>query len=104
MAPLLTEILPGATRLSAIFVLPVEICMWGGGALMIRYVVRRWSLGWINMLLLALALSVAEECVIQQTSLAPMIVQVQGVVYARALSLYYPIARKDYGSIIQGFI
>lgn len=89
LSPLLAEILPGATRLSAIFVLPVEIAMWGGGALFIRYAVRRWQLGWRNMLLLALALSIAEECLIQQTSLAPLVVQIKGHGYARAFGVNY---------------
>lgn len=70
LAPLLAEILPGATRLSAIFVLPIEIGVWGGGALLIRYAVRRWRLGWRNKMLLALALAATEEGIIQQTSLA----------------------------------
>jgi len=89
MAPLLAEVLPGATRLSSLFVLPIEICVWGGGALLIREAVRRWHLGWRHTLLLALALAVAEECVIQQTSLAPMILQIKGVAYARALGVNY---------------
>jgi hypothetical protein len=89
LAPLLAEILPGATRFSAIFVLPVEICVWGGGALMIRYAVRSRQLGWRNMLLLALALAVAEECLIQQTSLAPLVIQLKGQVYARAFGVNY---------------
>lgn len=89
MAPLLAEVLPGATRLSALFALPIEIAVWGGGALLIREAIRRRGLGWRNLLLLALALAVAEECVIQQTSLAPMILQIKGVVYARALGVNY---------------
>lgn len=89
LAPLLAEILPGATRFSAIFVLPIEICVWGGGALLIREVVRRNRLGWRNMLLLALALAIAEECLIQQTSLAPLVIQIKGKVYARAFGINY---------------
>jgi hypothetical protein len=89
LAPLLAEILPGATRFSAIFVLPIEICVWGGGALCIRYAVRRWQLGWLNLLLLALALALAEECLIQQTSLAPLVIQIKGQVYARAFGVNY---------------
>jgi hypothetical protein len=89
LAPMLAEVLPGATRLSSIFVLPIEVCVWGGGALFIRYAVRRWQLGWRNMLLLALALAVAEECLIQQTSLAPMVIQIKGQVYARAFGMNY---------------
>jgi hypothetical protein len=89
LAPVLAEILPGATRLSSIFVLPIEICVWGGGALFIRYAVRRWQLGWRNLLCLALALAVAEECLIQQTSLAPMVIQIKGQAYARAFGVNY---------------
>jgi hypothetical protein len=89
MAPLTAEVLPGATRFSSLFVLPVEMCVWGGGALLIRYAVRRWHLGWAKMLALALALAIAEECLIQQTSLAPMVLQLKGATYARALGVNY---------------
>ncbi len=89
LAPLLTEVLPGATRLSSLFVFPIEVCVWGGGALLIRYAVRRWQLGWLNMLFLALALALAEECLIQQTSLAPMVIQLKGMTYARSLGINY---------------
>jgi len=89
LAPLLAEVLPGATRFSSLFVFPVEICVWGGGALLIRYAVRQRQLGWLNMLLLALALSIAEEFLIQQTSLAPMVLKLKGVTYARAIGVNY---------------
>ncbi len=89
LAPLIAEVLPGATRMSAIFVLPIEIAIWGGGAVLIREAVRRWNLGWLNMLLLALALALAEECVIQQTSLAPVVIKLKGVEYARAFGVNY---------------
>ena len=89
VAPLVAEVLPGATRFSSLFVLPVEMCVWGGGALMIRYAVRRWRLGWAHMLALALALAIAEECLIQQTSLAPMVLQLKGETYARAFGVNY---------------
>src|SRR3954466_2495405 len=80
LAPLLAEVLPGATRFSAIQVFPVEMTIWGGGAVMIRELVRRRGLGWANMLALALALAVAEECIIQQTSYAPLIFYIKGTV------------------------
>ena len=89
LAPLLAEVLPGAIRFSSIFVLPVEICVWGGGAVFIRYAIRRWQLGWRNMLFLALALAIAEECLIQQTSHAPLVIQLKGQVYARAFGVNY---------------
>ncbi len=76
LAPLIAEVLPGATRTSALFVFPMEMAIWGGGALLIRAAVRRFRLGWLNMFLMACALSIAEELVVQQTSLAPMILQI----------------------------
>jgi hypothetical protein len=72
LAPMIGEVLSGATRMSFIFALVPEIMVWGCGALIIREAVRRWGGGWTSILLLGLALSVAEEFVIQQTSLAPL--------------------------------
>ncbi len=89
VAPLITEVLPGATRISSIFVFPIEVLIWGGGAVMIRFLVRKYRLGWLNMLLLALALSVAEEVLIQQTSLAPLVIKLKGVEYARSFGVNY---------------
>jgi hypothetical protein len=71
LAPVIAEVLTGATRLSFLFVLVPEIMVWGCGALMIREAVRRWKGGGTSLVLLGLALAVAEEWVIQQTSLAP---------------------------------
>ncbi len=72
LAPIIAEVLLGATRLSVLYVLIPEIMVWGCGALIIREAVRRWQAGWTSMILLGLALALAEECVIQQTSLAPL--------------------------------
>ena len=73
LSPVISEVLYGATRISVIFVLVPEILTWGCGALIIRESVRRWNRGWPSMLLLGLALAVAEEWVIQQTSIAPLV-------------------------------
>lgn len=89
LAPLIAEVLPGATRFSSLFVLPVEMCVWGGGALIIREAARKWRLGWCGRIFLALALAVAEETLIQQTSLAPMVLKLKGAEYARALGINY---------------
>ena len=35
ISPLIAEVLPGATRISSLFVYPPEVCIWGGGALLI---------------------------------------------------------------------
>lgn len=72
LAPGIAEVSSGATRLSFIFVFFSEMMVWGCGALIIREVVRRWQAGWTSMLLLGLCLSIAEEFLIQQTSLAPL--------------------------------
>jgi hypothetical protein len=72
LSPVIGEVMSGATRLSYIFVLVPEIMVWGCGTLLIREVVRRWRGGWTSVLLLALGLSIAEEFIIQQTSLAPL--------------------------------
>jgi len=90
LAPLIAEVLPGATRISSLFVYPIEVCIWGGGALLIREAVRRFGLGWLHTLFLALALSLIEECIVQQTSLAPMVFQaVPGEPFARAFGVNY---------------
>jgi len=89
LAPLLAEVLPGATRLRALFIFPIEMCVWGIGAVLIREIVRRRGLGWPSLLLLGLILALAEECLIQQTSLAPLVIQIKGEVYARAFGVNY---------------
>ena len=89
LAPLIAEVLPGATRLRALSVFPVEVCVWGGGAVLIRHAVRSLSLGWAAFLTLALALALAEETVIQQSSLAPLVIMLKGEVYARAGDVNY---------------
>lgn len=89
LSPLIAEVLSGATRFRALFVFPIEMCVWGGGALLIRHAVRRFALGWAAMLALALALAMAEETVIQQSSLAPLVIMLNGEVYARAFGVNY---------------
>src|ERR1700739_275151 len=72
LAPVISEVLSGSTRLSILFVLIPEIMVWGGGALLCRDLVRRWRAGATSLLLLGLGLSIAEEFIIQQTSIAPL--------------------------------
>jgi hypothetical protein len=84
LAPIVAEVLSGTTRASFIFVLIPEAMVWGCGTLMIRETVRRLQLGWQSFVLLGMALSVAEEFVIQQTSLAPIPWVNQAHLYGRA--------------------
>ncbi|HLJ77474.1 MAG TPA: hypothetical protein VKT75_08675 [Acidobacteriaceae bacterium] len=83
LAPFVAEVLSGATRLSFIFVFIPEVMVWGTGALLAREIVRRWRAGWPSLLMLGLALSVWEEFLCQQTSLAPLPWAGASVTYAR---------------------
>lgn len=83
LAPGIAEVLSGATRMSVIFVLVPEMMVWGCGALLIREAVRRWGGGWTSMLLMGLGLSIAEEFIIQQTSVAPLPFPGVNAVYGR---------------------
>ena len=84
LAPFIGELLSGSTRTSVLFVLVPEIMVWGVGALFCRELARRWRAGVPSLLLLGMALSVAEEFIIQQTSIAP---------------LPFPGAHADYGRL-----
>ncbi|MGA7409369.1 MAG: hypothetical protein WBW33_02725 [Bryobacteraceae bacterium] len=86
LAPVVAEVLSGATRVSFLVVLIPEIMVWGCGALMIREIALRWRAGWTSMLLLGLALAVAEEFIIQQTSIAPL-PWLSGQAYGRAFGV-----------------
>jgi hypothetical protein len=70
--PVLGEVCSGATRLSYLFAYIPQVLMWGCGTLLVREVVRRWHGGWPSLLALGLALSVWDEFLVQQTSLAPL--------------------------------
>ena len=72
LSPFIAEVLSGSTRTSVLFAYVPEVMVWGVGALLARELVRRWRAGGVSLLSLGLALSVAEEFIIQQTSLAPL--------------------------------
>jgi len=90
LSPLIGEVLSGATRLSFIFVLVPEIMVWGCGTLIIRDVVRRWRGGGPSALLLGLGLAIAEEFIIQQTSLAPLPWLDPAAAYGRVAGVNWP--------------
>lgn len=89
IAPLFAEVLPGATRFSSIFVFPIEMAVWGIGAVMARAVVRSRGLGWWSLLFLGIALAIAEEFIVQQTSVAPLVIRLKGETWARAFGVNY---------------
>jgi hypothetical protein len=80
-------VLFGATRITTLFVLVPQIGAWGCPAVIIRYLTRRRRQGWAAILLLGLALAVAVECVILQTSFAPLVGVDPSHAYGRALGV-----------------
>ena len=72
LAPLVGEVLNGATRLSYIFAFVPQIMVWGCGTLLIREAAHRWKAGWPSTILLGLALSMIVEVLVLQTSIAPL--------------------------------
>ena len=87
LAPFIAEVVSGSTRLSVLFVFIPEVMVWGGGALLARELVKRWQAGGTSLLLLGLALSVAEELIIQQTSIAPLPFPGANAGYGRAFGM-----------------
>ena len=65
LAPLLGEVLPGSTPPLALltnpFAVAYNLALYGGGALVVRELIRRRALGWANLLLLGAAYGVLEE-------------------------------------------
>ena len=87
LAPFIAEVLSGSTRTSILFVYIPEVMVWGVGALFCRELVRRWQAGGVSLLFLGLALSVAEEFIIQQTSIAPLPFPGSHPAYGRAAGI-----------------
>lgn len=71
LAPLVAEFLLGNLAITMLPVLVVMAPMYGGGALLIREVVRRTGRGWSGMILLALAYAVLEEGIVTQSLFNP---------------------------------
>lgn len=87
LSPFIAELLSAATRASVLYVLIPEIMTWGCGALIIRELVRRWQGDRTSLLLLAPAIAIAEEIIIQQTSLAPLVWVHSAHIYGRFLGV-----------------
>ena len=87
LAPIVSELLFGTTRITTIFVLLPQIGTWGCAALLIRDLARRQRLSGMAILLLGMALAVAEECIIQQTSLSPLVGTSADHVYGRTIGV-----------------
>ncbi|NEB74216.1 DUF998 domain-containing protein [Streptomyces sp. SID14478] len=66
LAPVIGELLLGATSSDMLGVLPILALLYGGGALLIREVVRRAGRGWCAILLLGAAYALVEEGLLDQ--------------------------------------
>jgi hypothetical protein len=101
LAPFIAELLSGATRTSVLFVYVPEVMVWGVGALLCRELARRWRAGGTSLLLLGMALSIAEEFIIQQTSLAPLPFPGSHAAYGRVwgVNLVYLLFMLGYESV-----
>jgi hypothetical protein len=101
LSPFIAEVLSASTRTSILFVYIPEVMVWGVGALLCRELVRRWRAGGVSLLFLGLALSVAEEFIIQQTSIAPLPFPGSHPDYGRAwgINLVYLLFMLGYESV-----
>ncbi len=73
VSPIVVEVLFGSTYVTIFDSLLVEIPFYGGGALLIREVVRRRRLGWEALVALGIAFAVFEEFLVIQTSVSPLL-------------------------------
>ena len=71
VAPLVAEFLLGDLPITMLGSLIVLAPAYGGGALLIREVVRRAGRGWASILVLALAYAILEEAFLTQTLFNP---------------------------------
>ncbi len=90
LSPIVVNVLFGAIRITFILAVLPAAGAWGLGTLIIRDLVRRRRQGWTAILLLGVALAIAEECVFLQTSLLPLIGVDPNHVYGRAFGVNWP--------------
>ncbi|MFN8445875.1 MAG: hypothetical protein U0175_34105 [Caldilineaceae bacterium] len=67
LAPLVGEFLLGNLSITSLGLLLVLAPLYGGGALLIREVARRWHLGWPSIVVLGYAYALIEEAFVTQS-------------------------------------
>jgi hypothetical protein len=89
LAPLVAEVLWGTTTITGFAGYLVQIGLYGGGAVLIREVVRRWGGGWPSILLLGAAYGAIEEGLLEPTWFTPAL---QTHPYGVALGVFWTYA------------
>ncbi|MFI6316612.1 hypothetical protein ACIBG8_03790 [Nonomuraea sp. NPDC050556] len=95
LAPLVGEYLLGNIAINALPMIIGLIPLYGGGALLIREVARRWRLGWPGIILLGLAYAVIEEGLLTRSLFDPDYVGLRlldyGFVPALGIGAYWTV-------------
>lgn len=71
LSPLIAEYLSGSMSFAQVAAMPTTLAMYGGGAVLIRELVRRTGRGWFSILLLGLAYALVEEGIADQSLFNP---------------------------------
>ena len=71
LAPLVAEYLLGDLRITNLAALPILVCMYGCGSVLIREIVSRKGRSWTVFLTLAVAYAVLEEGIVDQSFFNP---------------------------------
>ena len=71
LAPVISELLFGATPWSRIHLLFMASLLYGAGAVLVREIVRRSRSGWISAILFGVAFGVIRECILLQSVFNP---------------------------------
>jgi hypothetical protein len=87
-APVVVDLLFGATQASSIVALVPETLTYGCAALLVRGLARHRDAGWVTVIIWGVAFAVLAECLIVQTSLAPLTGPHAG--WGRALGVNWP--------------
>jgi hypothetical protein len=94
LAPLVAEVLWGTTTVTESAGYFAQIGLYGGGAVLIREVVRRWGGGWPSILLLGAAYGAIEEGLLEPTWFTPAL---QSHPYGVALGVFWTYAAFNIG-------
>lgn len=71
LSPIIAEVLFGSTPFTHFANLPLLIVFYGAGAIFIRELARRFHLGWLGIIALAIAFGITEEALALQTVFNP---------------------------------